>query len=169
MLRHEEVGPMRLKHRATLVLCGTYAASALVALLLIPPILLTGQPNIGPHLVPRGTISFVCLLVLLAPHRWLVYASLPRRWYWCARLRRLEARLRAHVPFQAEPLRWRELFHLPAVDLMIYVAVINVLDYYRELTPDDPWGRGFYEQVDRIVRQDLEYDPLMIALSRVRS
>jgi hypothetical protein len=168
MLRHEEVGPMRLKHLATLVLCGTFGASAFTSVLFIPPILLTGQPNAGLHLVPYGTISFVCLLVILAPHRWLVYAGLPWRWYRCARLRHLETRLRARVPFPAEPLRWRDLFHLSAVELMIYVAVINILDHYWELIPGDPWGESFFEQIDHIVKENPEYDHLMIALSRVK-
>lgn len=168
MLRHEEVGPMRLKHIATLVLCGTYAAGALTSLLFIPSMLLTGHSNAGAYLVPYSTISFVCLLVILAPHRWLVYAGLPWRWYRWARLRHLEACLRTRLPFPVEPLHWRDLFYLSSVDLMIYVSAINVLDYCWDLPPGDPWGKSLCEQINRIIKENPEYDRLIVALSRVK-
>ncbi len=80
MVHQEQVEVMRIKHLAGLVLTGTFAFTAALAVVFIPPILLTGHENPLPNLMLRGPIGAPCLVVLLVPHRWLAFLLLPRYW-----------------------------------------------------------------------------------------
>jgi hypothetical protein len=52
VFQREQVAPMRVKQAALLVMCVTYALNALLSVIFIPPILVTGHANPGPELVP---------------------------------------------------------------------------------------------------------------------
>lgn len=167
VLRHEQVEPMRLKHIATLVLCVTYALSAVITLVSVPPIIVTGQINPGPGLVPRHMIGLVCLLIMLVPHRWLVLYRVPEQVMRYLKLAALERRLAEQVPFTCEPVHWWQVLRPRYPEMATYVTVINILDHYRRLDMDDPAGATLYRQIDAVIPANPDYDDLVRAMSRV--
>ncbi len=133
----------------------------------IPPILLTGRENPGPYLVPRGAVAAVCLVIILIPHRWLALLLLPRRLRRYTRLAKLEGRLSDLVLLRRKRLAWRHVFRLEYVEMAIYLITINILDNYRRVDLNDPFGCELYAQLQALLSQSLEYDDLVEALCRV--
>ncbi|MBI5960347.1 MAG: hypothetical protein HY866_16525 [Chloroflexi bacterium] len=163
LFRHELVAPMRVRHLAMLVFCWTCAASAVLAILFIPPILLTGVDNPLPSLVPRAMVAGGCLFVILIPHHWMIRLSLPLQLYRYFRVAAFESYLQRQVFFEREPFRWRHILRPQYVEGMTYVSVINLLDHYEELKPHDPWR----QRIEKLLLQYSNYDDLIKALGSV--
>jgi hypothetical protein len=162
----EQVTPMRVKHAATLVLCAAFALSSLLAMIFVPPILFTGHVNPGPALVPRHLIGAICLIVMLAPHRWIVLAGLPIRLLRYRRVTKLEHKLGKLVPMPHESLQWRRLLQPGYVDLATYVAVVNILDNYWQLLELKPPPNDLYRQLSELTLHHQEYDDLVRAMEQ---
>jgi len=167
VLHHEQVEPMRLKHIATLVLCVTYAVSAVITLVSVPPIIVTGRLNPGPELVPRHVIGLVCLLIMLVPHRWLVLYRVPEQVRRYLKLAALERRLAEQVPFTREPVRWWQVLRPRYPEMATYITVINILDHYRRLDVNDPASAALFRRIDAVIPANPDYDDLVRAMSRV--
>lgn len=168
LLRRETIAPMRVKHTAVIISLAAYAAGAVAAAVFIPPILITGEVNPYPDSVPRVLIGAVCLVVMLLPHKHLRTLLLPIHLYRYLRIAALERFMHAQVGFEREPLVWRQALHPQAVEIATYVAVINILDYYRRLRADDPDTREVAQQVASLMPTHPAYDDLVRALSRVQ-
>ncbi|NDJ75727.1 MAG: hypothetical protein GYB65_05675 [Chloroflexi bacterium] len=167
MFRRETVRPMRVKHAAVIVSFLAYAAGAVAATLFIPPILITGHVNPGPDCVPRVAIGAVCLMVMLLPHKRLRVLLLPLHLYRYLRIASLECFLDERVGFEREPLAWRQALRSQYVEIATYVAVINILDYYRHLRAEDPDEHLLYRKIAALLPSHLAYDDLVVALSRI--
>ncbi|NLF76530.1 MAG: hypothetical protein GX573_12610 [Chloroflexi bacterium] len=168
MFRQERVFPMRVKHLATIVICATFALSAACSVAFIPPILLTGQSNPGPFLIPRGPIAAFCLVVILVPHRWLSLLLLPRRLRCYGRLATVEARLANLVDIRREPLKLSQAVQSQGIEMAIYVTAINILDHYRRVDLSDPRGCELVAQIEALLPECANYDELVEGLCRVR-
>lgn len=168
MFRQERVFPMRVKHLATLVLTTTFALSAAFSVVFIPPIIVTGQFNQGPYVIPRGLIAAFCLVIILIPHRWLSLLLLPPRLCRYARLAALERRLSERVLLRRERFaRWRMLCP-EYVEMAIYVTTINILDHYRRVDLGDPRGCELVAQIQALWPECADYDDLVEGLCRLR-
>lgn len=168
LLRRESIAPMRVKHTAVIISLAAYAVGAVAAAVFIPPILITGEVNPYPDSVPRVPIGAACLVVMLLPHKYLRTLLLPLHLCRYRRIAALERFVHAQVGFEREPLIWRQALHPQAVEIATYVAVINILDYYRRLRADDPDTRAIAQQVALLLPTHPAYDDLVHALSRVR-
>jgi hypothetical protein len=168
MFRQEQVFPMRVKHLATLVLTTTFAFSAACSVVFIPPILLTGQPNPGPFLIPRSLIAAFCLVIILVPHRWLSLLLLPLELRCYGRLAVLERRLEKLVDIRRERLSFQEALHAETIEMAIYVTVINILDNYPRVDLVDPAGCELVAQVEALWPECAGYDELVEGLCRIR-
>lgn len=168
LLRRETIAPMRIKHTAVIVSLAAYAAGAVAAALFIPPILLTGEVNPYPDSVPRVPIGAACLVIMLLPHKHLRTLLLPLHLYRYRRIAALERFVNQRVGFERAPLAPRQAFHPQAVEIATYVAVINILDYYRRLRPDDPDAGVVAQRIAALLPVHSAYDDLVRALSRVR-
>lgn len=168
MFRQERVFPMRVKHLATLVLTATFAISAAFSVVFIPPIILTGQVNQGPYVIPRGLIGALCLVIILIPHRWLTWLLLPRRWRCYGRLAAVERRLEKLVDIRCERLSLQQVLNPEQVEMAIYVTAINILDHYRRVDPDDLHGGELVAQIKALLPECADYDDLVEGLCRVR-
>lgn len=167
LFRRETVEPMRVKHAAVIVSFGAYAAGAVAAAVFIPPILITGQPNPGPDIVPRVPVGAACLVVMLLPHKRLRTLLLPLHLWRYRRLAALERFIHARVDFEREPLAWRQALRPQHVEIATYKALINILDYYRRLRNDDPAERALHRKIAFLLPGHLAYDDLVAALSRI--
>lgn len=167
MFRRETVEPMRVKHVAVVVSFVVYAAGAVAAVVCIPPILLTGHVNHDPDSVPRVPIGAVCLVVMLLPHKQLRMLLLPLHLYRYMRIAALERFIDERVVFEREPLRWRQAFRAQYVEIATYVAVINILDYYRYLHVGLSKEQTIYHQIAALLPSHPAYDDLVTALSRI--
>jgi len=168
MVRQERVFPMRVKHLATLVLAVTFALSAAFSVVFIPPIILTGQSNQGPYVIPRGPIAAFCLVVILIPHRWLTLLLLPRRLRCYGRLAAVEHRLEKLVDIHRERLSLRQAFNPEQIEMAIYVTTINILDHYRRVDLGDPRGCELVAQIKALWPECADYDDLVEGLCRIR-
>jgi len=168
MVRQERVFPMRVKHLATLVLTTTFALSAAFSVVFIPPIIVTGQSNQGPYVIPRGLIAAFCLMIILAPHRWLTLLLLPRRLRCYSRLASMEHRLGNLVDIRRERLSLRQVFNPEQIEMAIYVTVINILDHYRRVDLGDPRGCELVAQIEALWPECADYDQLVEGLCRIR-
>jgi len=167
VFQREQVVPMRVKQVALLVMCATYALNAVLSVIFIPPILITGHVNPGPELVPRPAIGVLCLLVILVPHRWILSAGLPVRLYHYRRVAALERKLATLVPMSQESLQWRLVLRPAYLDLATYVTVINILDNYLYLLDREPPEWELYEQIRSLVQPHSEYADLVKAMERI--
>ena len=168
MFREEQVFPMRIKHLVTLVLTATFALSAACSVVFIPPILLTGQPNPGPFLIPRGLIAAFCLVIILVPHRWLSLLLLPLELRCYGRLAALERRLEKLVDIRRERLSFQQAIRPEYIEMAIYVTVINILDNYPRVDLADPVGCDLVAQVEALWPACAGYDELVEGLCRIR-
>lgn len=168
MVRQERVFPMRVKHLATLVLTTTFAISAAFSVVFIPPIIVTGQFNQGPYVIPRGLIAAFCLVIILIPHRWLSLLLLPRRLRCYGRLASVEHRLEKLVDIRRERLSLRQVFNPEQIEMAIYVTVINILDHYRRVDLGDPRGCELVAQIGALLPECADYDDLVEGLCRLR-
>ncbi|NLF79236.1 MAG: hypothetical protein GX573_26375 [Chloroflexi bacterium] len=168
MFRQEEIFPMRVKHLATLVLTATFAISATFSVVFIPPILLTGQPNQGPYLIPRGLIAAFCLVIILVPHRWLALLLLPPRLRRYARLAALERHIEKMVLIRRKSPAWSQVFDPEELEMAVYVTVINILDHYRRVNLGDPRGCELVAQIDALWPECAGYEELVEGLCRIR-
>jgi len=116
-----------------------------------------------PVLIP-GAIAF---LLLLLPYHWLVGFHLPVRLYQFWRLKRLERHVlnRIGAVHEAGNTTW-QLFNLQELELAIYRAVINILDYGRLL--EDQQETQLQQQVQTIVHKNQPYAELVKSLVRVK-
>jgi hypothetical protein len=168
MFRQEQVFPMRVKHLATLILTATFALSAACSVVFIPPILLTGKPNPGPFLIPRGLIAAFCLVIILVPHRWLSLLLLPLELRCYGRLAAVEARLSRLVDIRRERLLLNQAIRPEYIEMAIYVTVINILDNYPRVDLADPVGCDLVAQVEALWPACAGYDELVEGLCRIR-
>jgi len=168
MFRQEQVFPMRVKHLATLVLTATFAISAAFSVVFIPPIILTGQSNQWPFLIPRGLIAAFCLVIILVPHRWLALLLLPPRLRRYARLIALERHIEKLVPIRREAFVWSQVFDPEEMEMAVYVTMINILDHYRRVNLGDPRGCELVAQIDALLPECADYDELVEGLCRIR-
>ena len=168
MFRQEQVFPMRVKHLATLVLTATFAISAAFSVVFIPPIILSGHPNQWPYFIPRGLIAAFCLVIILVPHRWLTLLLLPSRLRRYARLAALENHIEQLVPIRREALAWSQALDPEAMEMAIYVTVINILDHYRRVDLGDPRGCELVAQIDALWPDCAGYDELVEGLCRIK-
>ncbi len=169
MVRQEQIFPMKIKHLATLVLCFTFALSALLSVVSIPVILSTGKINPGPTIIPRGQIAAVCLGILHVALRWLAMLAVPIRLYYFGKLARLDSRLLRLVrqPYR-EPMNWRLMYRSEHIEIAIYIRVIDILDNYRLVEPCDSNSQTLVEQIQALVTEAASYDDLVEGLCRVR-
>jgi len=168
MFRQEQVFPMRVKHLATLVLTATFAISAAFSVVFIPPIILTGQSNQWPFLIPRGLIAAFCLVIILVPHRWLALLLLPPRLRRYARLIALERHIEKLVPIRREAFVWSQVFDPEEMEMAVYVTMINILDHYRRVDLGDPRGCELVAQIDALWPDCAGYDELVEGLCRIK-
>ncbi len=168
MFRQEQVFPMRVKHLATLVFIVTFATSAAVTIVSIPPIILTGQPNQGPNLIPRGQIAAICLVVILVPHRWLAQLLVLRRLGCYVRLAGVERRLGRLVTIRREPLSLPQMINAEYIEMTIYITVINILDNYRRVDLNNPAGGALVDQIEALLTDCSGYDELVEGLCHVK-
>ncbi|MCD4684496.1 MAG: hypothetical protein K8S97_00980 [Anaerolineae bacterium] len=168
LLRQEQVGPMRAKHRAVVVLCGITILNTLAAWIIIPVSWHAATINPALHAVPRGPVSIACLLVILMPHRWLVRLGMPLQWCLYYRLCALEQQLADRVTLARERLQWRHMLQPDEVEMAIYLVVINILDHYRRVDPDDVGGQKLLRQIDAVWSQNPRYGALVHAMSKVQ-
>lgn len=168
MVRQERVFPMRVKHLATLVLTTTFALSAAFSVVFIPPIIVTGQSNQGPYVIPRGLIAAFCLMIILAPHRWLTLLLLPRRLRCYGRLAAVEHRLGKLVDIRRERLSLRQVFNPEQIEMAIYVTTINILDHYRRVDLGDPRGCELVAQIQALWPECADYDDLVEGLCHIK-
>ncbi len=168
MVRQERVFPMRVKHLATLVLTATFALSAAFSVVFIPPIIVTGQSNQGPYVIPRGLIAAFCLMIILAPHRWLTLLLLPRRLRCYGRLAAVEHRLGKLVDIRRERLSLRQVFNPEQIEMAIYVTTINILDHYRRVDLGDPRGCELVAQIQALWPECADYDDLVEGLCHIK-
>jgi hypothetical protein len=164
LVHHEQVFVMRIKHLAGLVLTGTFALTAALAVIFIPPILLTGKENPMPTLIMRGPIATPCLVVLLVPHRWLAFLLLPQYWRRYRSLMALERRLPHRVSLYQELIPWWHWVRPELMEIGIYLKVIAILDHYRRVDLHDPVVCELSAQIQEQVSRHPEYEHLVEAL-----
>ncbi len=54
------------------------------------------------------------------------------------------------------------------VEMAIYLVVINILDHYRRVDPDDVGGQKLFRQIDAVWSQNPGYGALVHAMSKVQ-
>ena len=167
MFRREQVFPMCCKHLALIAGLCVYGFGAMIAVLMIPLHLLTGQvqPDYAANM--RGVLGSLCLLVILIPHRWIVMLLLPQKLRLYQRIARLEQWITARVKGSRDGIDWRRAFSPLYVDHVTYLAVINIMDHYREIQADDAPGWAVAEQIKTLWPDNPRYDDLVKALSQV--
>lgn len=185
--QRERVGGMRLK-QLVIVLC--YAGYIVIAFAnIFNAILALLDPNpalelkIEALITPVLLLSLLLFVLVLAPYRWMTVIHYPRRLLTYHRLRRLERHILRklsksnklhgahpvliHVEssgFPAVP------FQLEALELEIYRAVINILDYADVLavTICDEDTRTLAAQIQNIAKTYPSYGALVYHLSRIK-
>ena len=168
MVRQERVFPRGVKLLAALVLTTPFALSAAFSVVFIPPIIVTGQSNQGPYVIPRGLIAAFCLMIILAPHRWLTLLLLPRRLRCYGRLAAVEHRLGKLVDIRRERLSLRQWFNPEQIEMAIYVTTINILDHYRRVDLGDPRGCELVAQIQALWPECADYDDLVEGLCHIK-
>lgn len=167
--RHEKNYPMRVRHCSLVALCGVCILYALLNILAIPFILVTGHTNEFPHLIPRATLVMLCLLIEIAPTRVISFTVVPPKMYRLYRIKRVEKKLSRYVSFKREPLSRQLLFGILELDMSTYRAVINIFDNYRKLAVNGYGNSKFYKQLEAISHEDTDLRDLVRELSRVNA
>lgn len=167
MFRREQVFPMRCKHLALIAGLCVYASGAVIAVLLIPPHLLAGQAHSDYAAGLRGVLGSLCLLVILIPHRWIVMVLLPQKLRLLRRIARVERWIAARVAEPQVVLDWHQALSPLYVDHTTYLAVISIMDHYREIPSDDAPGQAVAGQIRALWPENPRYDDLVKALSQV--
>lgn len=168
MLQHEQIEPMRIKHRATITLCIIYIVSTVSALVFIPPAIVRSAYVLPPHLIPRGPLALVCLAVVLLPHRWIVFAYLPLHVYRYWRIVRVERRIVAPMHIPREPFEWRRVLQTHYVEFATYTTLISILDNFRWMIEEDHREQQLGQQIETLMAQHPDYYDLVKAISRVK-
>ena len=79
----------------------------------------------------------MCIMILLCPHRWIVTALVPLKWRRYRRIAALERTITLSASARHVSFDWRHAWGAQYVEFATYLVVINILDYYRLVAPDD--------------------------------
>ncbi len=163
----ETVMPMRVKQLAMVAGLAVYASGTVVTLVLVP--LHLWNTTIPPDTLatPRLMLGAMCIIVLLCPHRWIVTALVPLKWRRYRRIAALERAIALSASARRVSFDWRRAWGAQYVEFATYLVVINILDYYRLVAPDDLVGHRLRHQIERVWQENPDYDDLVKALSKV--
>lgn len=166
--RSERIRPMKL-HRALdlmffvtfLIVCGTGIALSLFVFFV---------PSLAPYVwaLDRSFtyLSYVLILVLLVPFRWLMPLFYPRQLLLYVRLHRLQKIVKRWSSIQ--PLHSRlslNLTHPDEIELAIYQEIIAILDMYPSM--GEP-GRDLQKKIQRVVETRPQYAELVQTMAAIR-
>jgi hypothetical protein len=166
----EHIIGMKTKQQAIVVCYGIYSLIALgnvikAGLVFIDPDAIPQIERFFTPLLIPGAIAFLCLLL---PYRWLTALHIPVRLYHYWRLTTLERYVLKHVGAMDETQPFSlELLQMSVLELTIYRATINILDYGL-LLEHDPQQAHLYAVLQEVSQYGDVYAQLIQKLVAVR-
>ncbi|HEX2619341.1 MAG TPA: hypothetical protein VHL11_04315 [Phototrophicaceae bacterium] len=172
--RREEIKGMKSKQFMILVCFGMYSLLAVgnIANSVFTLLHQEKTKQLEQFFAPVLGISLIAYVTLLLPYRWLTRVFYPTRLYLYWKLKHLERYVLQEVGVQAEvdtstSLRVVNLWQLDELELAIYQAVINVLDY-GALLKQSPENSELYRQIQAIAQSNRPYSELVHLLTVVK-